>query len=78
MRPSTIPTLSLAVSTITIADPGVANVAFSSASMGPNAVGTTSATMNFSAGSGSQTGSPTTSHIALLVTSACVAVSKEL
>ena len=78
MRPSTIPTLSLAVSTITIADPGVANVAFSSASMGPNAVGTTSATMNFAAGSGSQTGSPTASHIALLVTSACVAVSKEL
>ena len=78
MRPSTAPTISLVTNYIFITDPGVANVVFSAASMSPNAIGPASATINFGIGGGTQSGSPVQYHVALLGTSNCVSLSKEL
>lgn len=72
------PTISLLLSAVTIADPGIANVAYSNASMAANSIGLYGATLNFGIGSGTQTGTPTQYHVALMVTSGAIAASKEI
>lgn len=80
MRPGVVPTITLvATGNLVISDPGIANVVFSVASMSANSIGAASATMNFGTGSGgTQSGAATAYHIALMVTSNAVALSKEL
>ena len=72
------PSVALVNSNIIIADPGVANVVFSAASMSPNNIGATSATLNFGVGGGTQAGTPIAYHVAILTTSQAVSITKEL
>ena len=79
MRPAVSPSIGLFTTTnVIIANPWIVNVVYSAPTMSANYIGNLAATLNFSKGTGTQTGTPTAYDVALQFTNNLIYISKEL